>query len=381
MFIKFRAASCTSVSMFFTNNDNCLFLCCTSGTGSSQWMSHHRTWSVGSIFSRMPTFSNLQRFSNTAEETLHLHNFSLQTPSSYWGLIFEVLICLGAVTSQFDFHGNSQIQMLDFRASQRCQAPTKRDFTVWAPMKNTKTVALFHWLGHQQNRLTACFCLWISAPLEILQSDIALNVWTGQSRKNTKLADFLGQLFRSFCRIQSVFGQRIKLFEFFVAMGVKLFESYLAKGVELVRSYLAKRVELFESYLVSSFCSLLQTISIEFFVWWHLSVPIQIRSNGFMTVFLYRHNFEDIFRMHPLNLFTSGSKHKKFWQVSPFDLIPESSSSIQDLIILIKNIWYFFFHLNALIIYLELLTKCLQNRFWRARVEQRGLYLTSHPIS
>ena len=52
---------------------------------------------------------------------------------------------------------------------------------------------------------------------------------------------------------------------------------------------------------------------------------------------LHRDNLVDSFRMYPCNPFTSGGQHKIFWRKSSVDIIPESSSSFQDLIILKRD--------------------------------------------
>ena len=102
---------------------------------------------------------------------------------------------------------------------------------------------------------------------------------------------------------------------------------------------------------------------------------------------LDRFNFEDTLRMYQCNLFTSGGQHKIFLLISFIDLVPESSSSFQYLSYstrisgtgpanLVNRI--------QLVVLFELLTKCLQNRFyhcWWVRVQQRGLHLWVHPIS
>ena len=163
-----------------------------------------------------------------------------------------------------------------------------------------------------------------------------------------------------------------------------------------------KRTMLIESYLASSSCIHLHTISIEF-----SCASTQIRSNVFfyfISIYInivefqrfhacvlalsHWNNFKNTIRMYPtITLFTSRSQHKIFWQVSSVDIIPESSSSFEDLIILERDVWYWacnFSDSMQLIILFELFTKCLQNccaQFWRVRVQQRGLHLRINPVS
>ena len=93
---------------------------------------------------------------------------------------------------------------------------------------------------------------------------------------------------------------------------------------------------------------------------------------------LQRENFVDTFRMYPCNLFTSGSLHEIFWQMSSIDIVPEASSIFQDLIICNGDFGFWasnLFNCVHLIILFELLSKSLQtrcNQFWRLRVQQRS---------
>ena len=102
---------------------------------------------------------------------------------------------------------------------------------------------------------------------------------------------------------------------------------------------------------------------------------------------LHRDVFVHTFRMYAVNLFTSGGQHKIFWPTSSVDIIPESCSSFQDLIILKRDFWCWacnLFNCIQLVIFLEMFTKCFQNRcyqFLRVRVQQRGLHLKIRPIS
>ena len=79
--------------------------------------------------------------------------------------------------------------------------------------------------------------------------------------------------------------------------------------------------------------------------------------------------------------------NKIFWELSSVDIIPESSSTFQDLIIFKRDFWCWacnFLNCIQLIILFELFTKRLQNRrnqFWRIRVQQRCLHLRIHPVS
>ena len=60
------------------------------------------------------------------------------------------------------------------------------------------------------------------------------------------------------------------------------------------------------------------------------------------------------------------------------DIIPESSSFFQDLIILKRDFWYWacnFLHCIQLLTFFELFSKRLQNQSWRVRVQQRSLHL------
>ena len=101
---------------------------------------------------------------------------------------------------------------------------------------------------------------------------------------------------------------------------------------------------------------------------------------------LHRDNFVDAFRMYPFNLFTCGGQHEIIWQISSVDIIPESSFSFQDSMILEWDFWCWAcspFNSIQLVILFELFTMCLQNRcyqFWWVRVQQRGLHVRIHPI-
>ena len=67
------------------------------------------------------------------------------------------------------------------------------------------------------------------------------------------------------------------------------------------------------------------------------------------------------------NLFTSSSQLKIFGHIPTVEIIPESSSSFQDLVIHKKNFWHWACNLLnniQLIIIFELLAKCLQNRHY-----------------
>ena len=84
---------------------------------------------------------------------------------------------------------------------------------------------------------------------------------------------------------------------------------------------------------------------------------------------------------------TSCSQHKIFWQIPTVDIIPESFSSFQDLIILKRDFWCVacnLFNCIQLIILFELFTKRLQNRcnqFWRIRVQHCSPHHRIRPIS
>ena len=119
-----------------------------------------------------------------------------------------------------------------------------------------------------------------------------------------------------------------------------------------------------------------------------LSVSTQIKSNGFhacILAFLLWNNLIDTFGMYPINLFLSRSQHKIFRQVPTVDIIPESSSFFQDLIIVKRDFWYWACNsLNCiqLSILFELFTKRLQNRrnhFWRIRVQQASQDSSNFP--
>ena len=106
-----------------------------------------------------------------------------------------------------------------------------------------------------------------------------------------------------------------------------------------------KRVELVESYLASSFCILLHTTSIKFLACrihrLFCVLPNQVqRLHARISSLLHWKNLVETFRMYPVNLFTSRSQHKIFGQRPTVDIIPESSSFLQDLIILEKDFWY-----------------------------------------
>ena len=116
--------------------------------------------------------------------------------------------------------------------------------------------------------------------------------------------------------------------------------------------------------------------------------PNQIQRFHACTVTLLHWNhFVHTFIMHPINLFTSRSQHKIFWQIPTVDIIPESSPFFQDLIILKIDFWYWackFLNCILLIILFRLFTKRLQNlcnQFWKTRVQQRGVHLRVHPVS
>ena len=98
---------------------------------------------------------------------------------------------------------------------------------------------------------------------------------------------------------------------------------------------------------------------------------------------LHRNNFGDAFRMYTFNLFSSGGQHKIFWQISHVDIIPDSSSSFQDLIILRRDFWCWacnIFTCIQLVSLFELFTKCLQNRrnqFGRIRVQEQLFWFSN----
>ena len=153
-----------------------------------------------------------------------------------------------------------------------------------------------------------------------------------------------------------------------------------------------KRVEPFESYLAPSFCILLHTTSIEFSCTLDprtsLGHPNQVqRFHACNLAFLHWNNLIHIFGMYPINLFTSRSQHKIFWQISTVDSIPESPSFFQDLIIFQRDFWCRacnFLNCIQLVILFQLFTQRLQNRcnqFWRMRVQQRSLHLRIHSVS
>ena len=153
-----------------------------------------------------------------------------------------------------------------------------------------------------------------------------------------------------------------------------------------------KRVEIAESYLASSVCILLHTTSIEFSC---VSDPqtclcppkSSLTVDARIFALLHWNNLVDTCGMYPINLFPSRSQHKIFGQIPSVDIIPEYSSSFQDLIILKRDFWYWacnFLNCIQLIILFELFTKRLQNhrnQFWRIRVQQRCLHLRVHPVS
>ena len=103
--------------------------------------------------------------------------------------------------------------------------------------------------------------------------------------------------------------------------------------------------------------------------------------------FLHWDNCVDTSRMYPCNLLTYGNQREIFWEISSMDIIPESSSSSQDMIILKRVFWCWacnLFNCIQLVTLFELFTKCLQNRchqFWRVRAQQRGLHLKIPAIS
>ena len=87
-----------------------------------------------------------------------------------------------------------------------------------------------------------------------------------------------------------------------------------------------------------------------------------------IVTLLHLDDFVDTFRKYHCSLFTSGSHHEIFWQVSSIDIIPESSH------------WEFWNCIQRIVLF-ELLTKSLQNRrseCGKVRVQQSGLHFGTH---
>ena len=58
-----------------------------------------------------------------------------------------------------------------------------------------------------------------------------------------------------------------------------------------------------------------------------------------ISALLHWKNLVDTFRMYPVNLFKSRSQHEIFGQIPTVDIIPETSSFFQDLVILKRDFW------------------------------------------